>query len=81
MSPWCRKVAPEPVTAGGQGAAILAELRAIHALLAGGGQQGAPPQAAPEPATVSLAGEPSLGSPAAPLVLVEFTDFQCVRIA
>ncbi len=61
---------------GDQGAAILAELHEIHALLSGNNAGGARPSA-PEIVTVSIAGAPSLGSPDAPLALVEFTDFQC----
>jgi protein-disulfide isomerase len=66
------KTADEP---GGSNAAILAELREIRALL-----EGKPPvtrTVAPETVTVSVAGAPSMGSAEAPLVLVEFTDFQC----
>jgi protein-disulfide isomerase len=62
-----------------QGAAILAELRQIRTMLSGNQGQGNP---APQPtvaaiATVSIAGAPSLGKADAPLVLVEYTDFQC----
>jgi len=67
---------PAPALGASEGNAILAELRAIHALLAG--QQ--KPASAPDPpqiVTVSIAGAPSLGKAEAPLVLVEFTDFQC----
>ena len=80
--------APEPVKPAadaGQNADILAELRAIHALLARAQQAGpsngqaAAPSAPPKPefVTISLDGTPSLGRSDASLVLVEFTDFQC----
>jgi protein-disulfide isomerase len=61
---------------GNQAAAILAELHEIRALLASNNQGGSRPLA-PELVTVSTAGAPSLGAEDAPLVLVEFTDFQC----
>ena len=60
---------------GGQNAAIMAELREIRALLEG--KPTATRPAVSEAATVSVAGAPSMGSAEAPLVLVEFTDFQC----
>ena len=60
---------------GGQSAAIMVELREIRALLEG--KPTATRAAEPETATVSVAGAPSTGSAEAPLVLVEFTDFQC----
>ena len=60
-----------------QADAILQELRQVHALLE---RPAAPaPQPSPAPpayATVSLSG-PGIGSSNAPLVLVEFTDYQC----
>jgi protein-disulfide isomerase len=66
-----------PSTAGGgESSAVLAELREIHALLANQ-QRGAAPPEPPQIVTVSIAGAPSLGKAEAPLVLVEFTDFQC----
>lgn len=58
-----------------QAAAILAELRQIHAML--DGKQRDPRPSEPTVATVSIAGAPSLGHADAPLVLVEYTDFQC----
>jgi protein-disulfide isomerase len=67
---------------GAQAGAILQELHNIRSLLEqqNRGAQPAPQavQAPPAPsfATVSLSG-PSLGQSNAPLVLVEFTDFQC----
>jgi protein-disulfide isomerase len=64
------------ITSGGESSAILAELRDIHALLAGQ-QKAAPAPDSPQIVTVSIAGAPSLGNTEAPLVLVEFTDFQC----
>ncbi len=68
-----------PVVADSQNDAILAELRSIHALLERQNTRPAPaPAAPPAPtiATVNLTG-PSMGRADAPLVLVEFTDFQC----
>jgi protein-disulfide isomerase len=59
-----------------QGAAILAELHELRALLAGNNPGGSH-LLAPENVTVSTANAPSLGSENASLVLVEFTDFQC----
>jgi protein-disulfide isomerase len=62
-----------------QSEAMLQELRAIHALLERQNNPPAPPPAAPPPpatATVTLAGS-SMGQTNAPLVLVEFTDYQC----
>ena len=60
---------------------ILQELREMRALVQ---KQQAPPPAAkpttPEPpkiVTVPLGDSPSIGDTSAPLVLVEFTDFQC----
>ena len=60
---------------GGQSAAIMVELREIRALLEG--KPTATRTAEPETATVSVAGAPSTGNADAPLVLVEFMDFQC----
>ena len=68
-----------PVAADSQNDAILAELRSIHNLLERQNARQAPAPAAPPPpttATVNLTG-PSMGKADAPLVLVEFTDFQC----
>lgn len=78
----------QPIVAGEQGDAILAELQAIRALLeqrgAGDGRaqpgRAAAPAPAPAPAeelSVSIDGSPSLGDPNAPVVMVEFTDYQC----
>ena len=62
-------------TGDGQMTAVLSELREIRALLEGKPTAARTPEA--ETATVSVAGAPSIGSADAPLVLVEFTDFQC----
>jgi protein-disulfide isomerase len=61
-----------------QGDMILRELRELRGLL----QKQNPSQPAPKPeppsiVTVPLGGSPSLGQTNAPLVLVEFTDYQC----
>jgi len=61
-----------------QGDMILRELRELRALL----QKPNPSQPAPRPelpgiVTVPLGGSPSLGQTNAPVVLVEFTDYQC----
>jgi protein-disulfide isomerase len=61
-----------------QGDMILRELREMRALL----QKQPPSQPSPRPeppgtVTVPLGGSPSLGQTNAPLVLVEFTDYQC----
>jgi len=60
-----------------QGEAILKELQAIRQLLE---RQAAPPPAAPKaPAevTISLGERSFLGDAGAPLLMVEFTDYQC----
>lgn len=66
--------------------AILAELKAIRALLEKQGTAGSVPPTQPRrpvpsvPAqnlTVSIDGSPSMGDANAPLVMVEFTDYQC----
>jgi protein-disulfide isomerase len=67
----------EALTAKSQSAAMIQELRAIRTLLERENTQHAPAAPAqPTTATVSLHG-PSLGQSNAPLVLVEFTDYQC----
>jgi protein-disulfide isomerase len=65
-----------PTGNNGENGAILSELRDIHALLAGQ-QKSAQAPDPQEIVTVSIVGAPSLGNAEAPLVLVEFTDFQC----
>jgi protein-disulfide isomerase len=70
--------APETVLTSSQGDAILRELRELRGLV----QKQQAPQPAPAPAppqiaTVGVAGSPSLGNDDAPIVLVEFTDYQC----
>jgi protein-disulfide isomerase len=62
-----------------QNAAMMAELHQIHGMLAmllSEKQREAPTPEATE-VTVSIAGAPALGKADAPLVLVEYTDFQC----
>jgi protein-disulfide isomerase len=76
-------VRPGATTASGalsaaQGDMILRELRELRGLL----QKQNPSQPSPKPeppgiVTVPLGGSPSLGQTNAPLVLVEFTDYQC----
>ncbi|MGH9353066.1 MAG: DsbA family protein [Terriglobia bacterium] len=68
-----------PMTAA-QGAAILRELRAIRLLLQNGaaGQATARPPRTPQPARMRL--DPAwraIGSPDAPITMIEFTDLQC----
>jgi len=69
----------EPLTRQ-QGDAILKELQAIRQLL----ERQAGPAAAPAPAaraaaevTIPVGDRPSLGTADAPLLMVEFTDYQC----
>jgi protein-disulfide isomerase len=69
----------ETLAAKGESTAMLQELRAIRTLLERQNSQQrapAPAPAQPTTATVSLLG-PSIGQTNAPLVLVEFTDYQC----
>jgi protein-disulfide isomerase len=59
---------------------ILQELRQIHQLLASGAAAQRPAQpAAVQPTTgkLSIEGLPVLGKPDAPLLIVEFSDYQC----
>ncbi|HMD71632.1 MAG TPA: thioredoxin domain-containing protein [Bryobacteraceae bacterium] len=58
---------------------ILEELRQIHQLLERQQQQPAKPPAPPQPARaqIDLNGAEMLGSPTAPITVVEFTDYQC----
>lgn len=68
----------ETVISGNQADAILKELRELRALVQRSPAQTAP--AAPEKpqiVTVPLGGSPTEGAGNAPLVLVEFTDYQC----
>ena len=58
-----------------QGEQIIEELREIRQLLQMQGEKGGPP--APTRAKLDLTGFQMLGSPSAPLTLVEFTDYQC----
>lgn len=61
----------EPLSAR-QGEEILREIRELRNQMA---KQPAP--GTPQTATVNTAGSPMLGNAGAPVVLVEFTDFQC----
>lgn len=66
--------------ANSQAEAILTELREIKTLLARQSPAArAPPQqhAEPQIVTIPISDGPSLGKAGAPIVLVEFTDFQC----
>ena len=77
----CTRQSPSAMSQG-QAAAILHELQEIQKLLEGqpgGARSAAQAQAAagPQSAEVSIAGAHSLGSVDAPIVMVEFTDYQC----
>jgi len=64
----------------GQADAILIELKAIRSLLEKIEKQGssqAKRAAKPTTAKVAIKGQPSMGSPEAPVTVVEFTDYQC----
>jgi protein-disulfide isomerase len=69
---------PGGVISGNQAEAILRELREMKALLQKQ-QPAAKPAApaAPRIVTMPLGDSPSLGQASAPVVMVEFTDFQC----
>jgi protein-disulfide isomerase len=56
---------------------IRGDLRAIRDLLLQRQSRPTGPTAPPPPATVSAAGSAMLGRPDAPVVLVEFSDYQC----
>jgi protein-disulfide isomerase len=56
---------------------IQRDLQDIKALLQGRAAQGPPPPVTPESRELSLANSYVRGSDGAPLVLVEFSDFQC----
>jgi protein-disulfide isomerase len=68
-----------PALGGSQADAILRELRELRAKVDRQPANPSPQPAAPAPtiATVSVGTAPVLGSSNAPLVLVEFTDYQC----
>jgi len=77
VSPWARADEPMSKT---QGDAILEELRQIKKLLER--TPSAPPAAAAparadERVKVSLGSAPSMGRSDAPIVMIEFTDYQC----
>ena len=64
-----------------QGDAILKELRQIRQLLEKmvktDSQRAEQPTPSAEGVKVQIEGSPTLGSPSAPLTMVEFTDYQC----
>lgn len=60
-----------------QGDAILKELRAIRQLLQEQNTRGSKKPRAPEYVDMKIEGRPYLGSDDAPIVIVEFTDYQC----
>ena len=64
-----------------QGAAILSELKQIRQLLEkmvkADSQRAAQPTPSAEGVKVQIGKSPTLGSPSAPLTMVEFTDYQC----
>jgi protein-disulfide isomerase len=77
VSSWAR--ADEPMTKT-QGDAILDELRQIKKLLErqpAGPSAAAPGRPADERVKVGLGTSPSIGRSDAPIVMVEFTDYQC----
>ena len=65
-----------------QGDAILKELRQIRQLLekmvSSDAQRAAQPAPTPGGVKLQIGESPSLGSPTAPVTMVEFTDYQCV---
>lgn len=69
--------APEPGITRQQADQILTELRQIRQLLERQAQAQAKAPAGPAHAKINLEGAEMLGSKAAPLTIVEFTDYQC----
>jgi protein-disulfide isomerase len=68
---------PEPGITRNQADEILTELRQIRQLLERQAQAQAKAPAGPAHAKINLEGAEMLGSKAAPLTIVEFTDYQC----